>query len=452
MEYQWQIVLVVFAFSFILGYIGFFQYTNALGRSYSKTDLFYLTLQLAILESGAVSGPVSWNLEMARLLLPLITAYTAILAGAALFRNQFQMLRLKYIKNHTIICGLGEKGWLIATQLRESGKTVVVIEIDPENPKIELCREMGMIVLERDATEKANLIKASIMKASYLVAVSGRDSTNAEIATVAKNVSIRRKREALNCVVHIANPHLCDLLRELTFGSEAFPTFRLEMFNIYERGARILASEYASFGDIHKTKTESPHLLMVGFNDLTENLIINVARSWYETWKGNKISLKITVVDLEAEEKVNRLLVDFPKLHTCCQLIPENKNPENFGFLSDEFLINDTGMCRMDFIFIFLEDYPAGLEIAFKIRSRLNCDQPPIVLSIPEDRGLSKILSFENGTNHYVHNIIPFGLIQRTCTLDLVIDGTQEILAQAVQMIIYNTGLQKVFKWVKNVR
>ena len=431
-EYQWQIVLVIFVFSFILGYVGFYKYTHSLGKNYSNTDLFYLTLQLSMLESGAVSGPVSWELEVARLLLPMITAYTAVLAGAALFRNQIQILRLNFIRDHVIICGLGEKGWLLASQLRQNGHTIVVIEINADNPKIDLCREMGIVVLERDAKETANLIKASLIKASYLVAVCADDSTNAEIAIAAKQISSKRKRGTLNCVIHIINPHLCDLMRELEFDSEKFPTFRLEIFNIFERGARILISEHPLYKQINSSELNAPHMLVVGCGFLGENLIIHTGRIWYESWKTNAIALTILVVDRDAENKISQLVESFPKLSLCCKFIPVDMDPELSGFQPFNSVFNEFCESKINKIYICLNDNSAGLQSAFSLRQRLDCNQPSIILSMPEDSGLAKIFSSEQESDILFHNIIPFGLIKRTCTPDLVIGGTHEILAQAV--------------------
>jgi hypothetical protein len=113
-DYQWPLLLVLLAVSLLLGYVGFAKCAAATGVALSPPDILYLTLQLATLESGAVSGPVGWELEVARWLVPTVTAYTAILAAAVLFRKQLQMVKLWFIRGHVVICGLGEKGHLLA--------------------------------------------------------------------------------------------------------------------------------------------------------------------------------------------------------------------------------------------------------------------------------------------------------------------------------------------------
>jgi hypothetical protein len=59
-------MLTLLVLSLLLGYIGFSRYAQAKGETMSALDTLYLTLQLAVFESGAVSGPVGWELEVAR--------------------------------------------------------------------------------------------------------------------------------------------------------------------------------------------------------------------------------------------------------------------------------------------------------------------------------------------------------------------------------------------------
>jgi len=431
-KHQWKLIVVLFIICFILGYIGFKKYTRNLNSDYSFTDLVYLTLQLATMESGSVSRPVSWELEVARFVTPLLAAYTAVVAVAAIFRKQIDLLRMRMLRGHTIICGLGEKGWLLASELRQSGEDVVVIESDPSNPHIELCREIGILVLEREANKEENLPAASIKSAKHLVAVCGDESINANIAVVARKLTSTRTHGVLNCAIQITNPQLCDLLRELEFGFETFPNFRLEIFNIIERGARFLVSEYTQLDqDIEKTP-EPGHILIVGCSRLGESLILDIARTWYETWKkdGNKISL--TIVDQSAESSIARLKAIYPDISECCRFSLLNFDVEDPDFHKGKFLFNAARKCDYSTIFICLEDPNKGLAAALNLRQRLDNGQPPIILYMKKDSGFTKLLSDEKRSSKQGRNIIPFKLIQSTCTPDLVINGTHEVLARAV--------------------
>jgi hypothetical protein len=109
-DYQWALLGVLWLAGLGLGYTGFARHAAALGKEASPLDLIYLTLQLISMESGSVSQPVPWELEVARLLLPIVAAYTAIKALTSVFRQQIDRLRLNFYRNHVVICGLSRKG------------------------------------------------------------------------------------------------------------------------------------------------------------------------------------------------------------------------------------------------------------------------------------------------------------------------------------------------------
>jgi hypothetical protein len=431
-DYQWQIVLVILISSLALGYIGFYKYSRSIGEVRSPTDLLYLTIQLTTLESGAVSGPVSWELEVARLLVPLVTAYTALLAAAVLFRRQLQMIRLWYIRRHVVICGLGEKGWLLASQLKHIGRDVVVIEVESSNPKNGLCRENGIVVVEGDAADLPILRKAAIHRASHLVSVCGDDGVNAEVAMAARELSSGRKSGTLNCKIHITNPQLCELLRKQEFGFETFPTFRLEMFNIYKRGATTLLSKYPPFDDEKGKKSTPPHILVIGVGRLGENLIIQAARSWYETRTADQGLLRITVVDKDAEKKVTKLQTRFPKLPCSCSLFPVQMNLEGSQMLEADFLSNNSGKHDVGSIYICIKNQILGLQLALELQQRMYQDKPSIVVRLKENSGIARLLSNSQQSEMSFQNIYPFDFLHRTCTPDLVLGGMHEILARTI--------------------
>ena len=152
-DYQWFLIVGLWLVALYLGYVGFAHQAAMYNEPSTPLDWFYLTLQLIPLNSGAVPGPVSWELQVARLLLPALTALAAVKALATIFGEQVQMIRLGFMRDHVIICGLGRMGALLVDQFRARGENVVVIEHDQDNDYIDLSREQGAIVLNGDATD-----------------------------------------------------------------------------------------------------------------------------------------------------------------------------------------------------------------------------------------------------------------------------------------------------------
>lgn len=177
-------------------------------------SLIYLSLQLLVLESGKVPGPLSWELEVARILTPAVATYAVLQALALIFREQFQLLRVRIIKNHVVICGLGEKGALLAKSFRKRGHPVVVIEMDEGNAMIDQCRDRDAIVLIGNATDPDLLCKARVNRANFLFSVCGEDGVNAEVAVHARDLVKDRWRKALTRAIHIYEPQLWNLLKE----------------------------------------------------------------------------------------------------------------------------------------------------------------------------------------------------------------------------------------------
>ena len=93
----------------VLGYLGFRAYyaQHPAAGSHRPTDLLYYSLQLVPMNSGAMDYPVPWQLEAARLLLPVLAAYAIVVAVVAVFASQLQRLRILALRQHVVICGLG---------------------------------------------------------------------------------------------------------------------------------------------------------------------------------------------------------------------------------------------------------------------------------------------------------------------------------------------------------
>jgi voltage-gated potassium channel Kch len=167
-----------------LGTIGYAQQPPAAADA-SPPSLLYYSLQLFTLQAQPLSDPIPPPLNVARFLAPLVAAYTAVTAVAAIFSEQLAAGRIWLLRDQVVICGLGRKGWLLAQAFLERGQRVVVVELNPANPAVELCRDQGGFVLVGDATVPETLRQAGVRQAHHLLAVCGDDAANAEIAASA---------------------------------------------------------------------------------------------------------------------------------------------------------------------------------------------------------------------------------------------------------------------------
>ena len=172
-RHYWAALGVMWGVAFCLGYWGWVKHFRALGEYRTFQDILYLTLQLFTVESGAVTQAVGWQLDMARFLAPATTLYAAIAALTLIFRDQLQMMRVRLLRDHAVICGLGRRGLLLAEEFLARGVPVVAIERDTDSDWIIPCREQGGVVVYGDACNKEVLRGAGAPRADCVIAVCG---------------------------------------------------------------------------------------------------------------------------------------------------------------------------------------------------------------------------------------------------------------------------------------
>jgi voltage-gated potassium channel Kch len=428
-DYRWLAIGGAWLGALYLGYVGFARHAAATGEAASAWDLLYLTLQLVSMNSGAVPGPIGWQLEVARFLIPALAALTAVQALAILFREQVDLLRLRFMRGHVVICGLGRRGFLLVDGFRRLGHTVVVIEQDEGNDLVEQCRARGAVVLIGDATDGQLLRKVAVPKARHLIAVCGDDGANAEVAVRASGLVRDRKRGSLTCLIHIVDPQLCELLKEREIGMETGSTFRLELFNVFERGARLLLQELPGLGE---AQTGPQHLLVVGLGRMGESLVVQAARAWRDERPVADRRLRITVVDREAHWKCESLNVRYPYLVQACELVACEMDVRSPQFQRAEFLHASPDQCAVDAACVCLDDDSLGLCAGLTLLGQMRQHGIPVVVRMTEDTGLAALLPDEPGEGGAFEHLHAFGLLDRTCTPDLVLGGTHETLARAM--------------------
>ena len=72
---------------------------------------------------------------------------------------------------HTVICGAGQRGSVLAKRLLSNGSRIIVIEIDQENPELETLSQMGIHVILGNAMDVGILRKARAGQAGRVVSL-----------------------------------------------------------------------------------------------------------------------------------------------------------------------------------------------------------------------------------------------------------------------------------------
>ncbi len=98
-----------------------------------------------------------------------------------------QTRRVEGISHHTIICGFGRIGQILAAELETNGVPFVIVDLDKE--RIAQARALNYLVVEGSATEEETLLKAGIPRADVLATVLPQDTLNVFITLTARNLN-----------------------------------------------------------------------------------------------------------------------------------------------------------------------------------------------------------------------------------------------------------------------
>lgn len=422
-QYQWLVVWAMAFAAMLLGYFGFAQHAVARQEALSASSIFYRVLQLFVLESGAVVGHVPWSLEVARYLAPAVSAYTATMALALIFKEQLQRLHLRMRREHVVICGLGRKGLAFAKTFQARGEQVVVVENDADHPLLARCRELGATVYIGDAAERETLRAVNVAHARYLIAVCREDGVNAEVAVNARELFYAQHGNVLTCWAHIVDTHLCKLLREHELSLRPEEAFRLEFFNVYERGARAMLAQFPAL------QSDAPHIAVLGMGRLGENVVLRLAKAWYDQPPQVQHLPRITVLDREAERKVAALRTLYPKLESRCEVLPvqiEFNTPE---FERGDFITH--AQPQITAFYVCLDNDARGLSTTLTLLPFVRGKKTPVIVRMVQSTGLATLIA-DDGDKGSFENLSAFGMLTQTCTPALLMSGTRELLARAI--------------------
>jgi voltage-gated potassium channel len=108
-----------------------------------------------------------------------------------ILRHRLPMLytrRSKRMKNHVILCGLGQVGYRVLLELQRFDTEVTIIEENIDGPFVATVTDMGVPILFDDARNADVLIKAGLDRALAVVACTDDDLSNVEIALDAREI------------------------------------------------------------------------------------------------------------------------------------------------------------------------------------------------------------------------------------------------------------------------
>ncbi len=186
--------LALFVVTIVVAVVGY------LASGWSLSDSIYMVFITVFgVGYGEVRPISSFGLRMFTIGVISVGCFSIIyLAGSMVqfltMAQLGQMLGLKRmsreiskLRNHTIICGFGRQGRMIAADLQRAGVPFVILDNTPAHI-VEAC-EMGYLAVGGDATEESTLQEAGVAHATNLATVLPDDAENVFITLSARNLN-----------------------------------------------------------------------------------------------------------------------------------------------------------------------------------------------------------------------------------------------------------------------
>ncbi len=401
----------------------------------SVIDHAYLVLQLFALEGEWTLAlrPLPTELEFVRFAAPLTAFGSLVLLVARGAWLAFSNLQIRVFSEHIVVVGLNPISWHLLVTAAAVQHRVVVIDSNPDNPRIEACRRLGIRVITGDAQHGAVLRRAGVLRAAHLVAFTTSDGANVE-------VTLRTKRllkdegdlgsHALRIHVHLENIQLANRLEDYPKFFEDYEVAEVNFFNTDEQSARALFLDqpFETFADA--LGQTGVHFAVFGFNAAAQQVIMHAAQMAHY---GNLKLPKISVFIDDATAKHEALRSENPGLWSAADLSFHEMQPPNYRFF-DGLEVNT--LDDVTAYIVCMDDDQSSLNVALALRNAVLLklgENAPIFVQMRSSSGLAQLLESQTGAPEVPDGLFPFGMLDLVLNVKNVVNDEQDRLAKAIQ-------------------
>ncbi len=276
---RWNLLDCAYMTSITLTTVGYGETLTGMG---SGTRLFAMILMWTGM--GIVLYAVS-----------TVTAFIVETSLSQIIRERRMEKRIAALKKHFIICGLGETGLHVATELHTTKRDFVALDSNQERVEQVVKLFPEMLILFGDATDEEDLRRAGIERSAGLIVALPEDSRNMLITVLARSIhpairivarchanSLVDKfyRAGANYVVNppfiggmrmaseMIRPHVVSFLDQMLRGQD--PSIRVDEV-VVEKNSKV-AGQSLSEANIHASTGLNPIALkQPGQKDFTYN-------------------------------------------------------------------------------------------------------------------------------------------------------------------------------------
>jgi len=172
------------------------------------------------------------------------------------------------------------------------------------------------------------------------------------------------------------------------------------------------------------------HILIVGLGKMGQRMVVEAARQWRVRKGDTQEKIHISVLDLKANQKVDTLNHQYPRLKDICVLDALEMDIRSPAFERVSARFTKDNQPELNAIYICLDDESFSLQTGLRLNHQLRDQRIPIILRMAESGGLASLLAEDENDQNAFGNLRIFDLLDQTCTSDLLQKGTHEILAR----------------------
>jgi TrkA-N domain/RyR domain len=319
--------------------------------------------------AGVHSSPVLLALALfgVKFVLPMGAFLSSVRIVLTAVKHDFRAVLARRQKNHIIVCGLGDTGMRIVRNMRSEGKTVVVVDRSEDAANLAACDQLKIAVIKGDAINPEALSLAGVGKADAVIACTGNDVSNVNVALQLKELfETRRRLTPIKVIAEVRSPWLFSRLESHNRGALGSDSVELRLFNTSENAARLLLR---AFRFPPGPEIQPGAFAIFGFGSFGLQVALHMLRSLPV---GTSDKVKIVVVDQAADECQRRFRQNFPAASKFAdvQFVTANISPATpEGWDTVESTLFNTPLLGAAICF---EQDQAGLYAALGVRRRLD--------------------------------------------------------------------------------
>jgi voltage-gated potassium channel Kch len=408
----------------VLGTIG----AHRENPDFSLFDCFYLALSLFTL-GGTMDPPLPIELQIARVVAPIITGYAVVKAILVLFRDNLQLVHVGlFARRHVVLAGLGSKGSRLAQALDDANYRVVGVERDLTSPAVAGCRDRGISVLRGDARDHLVLRRAQLARADHMFVACGDDRIDMDVAAAAETLVGGEAENTARLDPLVIFVAVDDLRLWRSLSTERLTTThrsatRLELFHVHESAARVLVDRYPPF-----PAREHSHAVFVGIDGIGEALVLQLARLWLAERPDQYARLQVSLLGPAADSDLAYLLSRYPGLVDMCDVHPRASSLQDPD-LGDAMAEASRAAGTISSVYVCHSDEGQALAIALALRKLGPVEGTRIVVAVQDQNaGMANALTHALGEQE---QLVPFGVLTAALDSELLFGGLNELLARA---------------------